>query len=126
MLPKKLSTGVRYLSSSAFNCYVTILDPDAGQATDGTPNAPSVVARSIHANLAPWRGKEVDKTQLRTGQSSYKIVIRYPKTYTVDTSMLVQLTRGTTTHTLNIESILDPDGQAVELHIWCWEDNAST
>ena len=126
MLPKKLSTGVRYLSSSAFNCYVTFLNPDAGQATDGTPNPPITVASGIHANIAQWRGKEVDKTQTRVAQSSYKIVIRYPKTYTVDASMQVQMTRGTTTHLFNIESISDPDGQGVELHLWVWEDNAVT
>jgi SPP1 family predicted phage head-tail adaptor len=119
MLPKKTSTGVRYLSSSAFNCYVSILQPDAGQATDGTPNAATTVASGIHANVAQWRGKEVDKTQTRVAQSSYKIIIRYPKSYTVDASMQVQV-RG---QLHNIESISDPDGQQVELHLWTWVDN---
>jgi SPP1 family predicted phage head-tail adaptor len=119
MLPKKLSTGVRYLPSSAFNAYITFQNPDAGQATDGTPNSATTVATNVHANIAQWRGKEVDKTQLRTGQSSYKITIRYPKTYSVDASMQV-LVRG---QLHNIESISDPDGQQVELHLWTWVDN---
>src|SRR5580692_7803909 len=97
-LPKKLSTGVRYLPASAFNAYITILDPDAGQATDGTPNVPTVVASGIHANVTPWRSKEVDKQQARVGQSSFKIVIRAPKTFNVDTGMQIQLVRGGTTH----------------------------
>jgi head-tail adaptor len=126
MLPKSVSTGVRYLPSSAFNCYATFLDPDQGQATDGTPNPALTVASGIHANVAQWRGKEVDKPQLRIGQSSYKIVIRYPKCYTVDAGMQIQFTRGTTTHLCEIESISDPDGRGIELHIWCWENNAST
>jgi head-tail adaptor len=116
MLPKKLSTGVRYLPSSAFNCYVTILNPNSGQATDGTPNAPSTVATGIHANVSPWRSKEKDTSQLRVGQSSYKIVIRYPKTYSIDTGMQIML-RG---QLHIIESFYDPDGQRVELHIWTW------
>ena len=123
MLPKKLSTGVRYLPSSAFNCYISIIQPNAGAAADGTPNAATTVASGIHANLSPWRGKEVDKGQTRTGQASYKIVIRAPKSYTIDEGMLVVLTRGGVTHTFNIETILDPDGQGIEAHLWVWENN---
>jgi SPP1 family predicted phage head-tail adaptor len=113
-LPKKASSNVRYLPSSAFNCYVTILNPDAGQAGDGTPNAATVVAQNVHANVTQWRGKEVDKSQDRVGISSYKIIIRYPKTYLIDTGM--QFVLRDQLH--NIESFSDPDGQKVELHIW--------
>ena len=119
-LPKKLSTGGRYLPSSAFNCYIDILNPDAGQATDGTPNAPTVVATGIHANLQPWRAKEVDKAQTRIGQSAFKIVVRYPKTYTIDSGMVIHAIRGGVTTLHNIEAAYDPDGQQVELHIWTW------
>jgi SPP1 family predicted phage head-tail adaptor len=119
MLPKKLSTGVRYLSASAFNCYITFVDPDAGQASDGTPNAPVVVASNIHANVAQWRGKEVDKPQERVGQSSYKMIIRYPKTYAVNAGMQIQFR----SQLHEIESISDPDGQQVELHLWTWVNN---
>ena len=125
MLPKKLSTGVRYLPSSAFNCYVSFLNPNAGQATDGTPNPPVTVASGIHANVAPWRSKEVDKSMTRIGQSSYKVVIRAPKTFTVDTGMLIQLVRDGVTHLMNIESLYDPDMQGVELHIWAWDSDAT-
>jgi SPP1 family predicted phage head-tail adaptor len=113
-LPKKTSTNVRYLPSSAFNCYVTIQNPNAGQVADGTPNAPAVIAQNIHANVVEWRGKETEKSQYRAGISSYKIVIRYPKTYTVDTGM--QIVFRNQLH--NIESFSDPDGQRVELHLW--------
>jgi head-tail adaptor len=125
MLPKKLSTGVRYLPSSAFNCYITVLNPNAGQAADGTPNAPTTVATGIHASVSPWRSKEVDKGQIRVGQSSYKVVIRAPKTFTIDTGMQIQCVRAGVTHLLNIESLYDPDMQGVELHIWCWDSSAS-
>lgn len=117
-LPKKLSTNVRYLPASAFNSYVTFLQPNAGQATNGTPNAPTVVVSGIHANVAQWRGKEVLKTEDRVAFSSYKIVVRYPKTYSVDTGMQIQIVRGGVTQVHNIESFSDPDGQQVELHIW--------
>jgi head-tail adaptor len=133
MLPKKHGTGIRYLPASAFNCYITFLSSadggDGGAAADGTPNASAVVSdksKAVHANLAPWRGRELDKGQLRTGQSSYKLTIRYPKTYSVDTSMLIQMNVGTTTHLFNIDSIMDPDGQGVELHMWVFEDNPKT
>jgi hypothetical protein len=124
MLPKKLSTGVRYLPSSAFNCYITILQPNAGQATDGTPNAPTTVASGIHANVSPWRSKEVDKTQTRVGQSSFKVVIRAPKTFSVDTGMQIQITRAGNTTLYDVEGAYDPDGQAVELHMWVWSSSA--
>jgi head-tail adaptor len=123
MLPKRLATGTRYLPSSAFNCYVSFIQVNTGQAADGELNAPVTVVSGIHANLAPWRGKEVDKPQTRIGQSSYKITIRYPQTYTIDTGMQVQLVRGNTAHLFDIETMLDPDGQGVELVLWVWENN---
>ena len=113
-LPKKLSTNVRYLPSSAFNSYITVINPNAGQAADGTPNAPTTVVSGIHANVSPWRSKEIDKTQTRVATSGYKIVIRYPKTYSLDTGMQIQLRN----QLHNVDSFYDPDGQQVELHIW--------
>ena len=125
-LPKKLSTGVRYLPASAYNCYVTFLQPNAGQQADGTPNPSTVVASNIHCNCAQWRGKESDKSQTRDAVSSYKIIVRYPRTYILDSGMQIQITRGGSTHLLNIESMSDPDMQGVELHIWGWEENATS
>jgi SPP1 family predicted phage head-tail adaptor len=113
-LPKKASTGIKYLSASAFNSYITIQNPNAGQASDGTPNAPTTVAQNIHANVSPWRSRELDKQQDRVGLSSYKIVVRYPKTYSIDGGM--QILVRSQLH--NIDSFYDPDGQQVELHIW--------
>lgn len=112
-LPRR-SSGIRYLPSSAFNTYITILNPNAGQAADGTPNAPTTVASGIHANVSIWRSKEVDKTQTRVGVASYKIVIRYPKIYSLDGGMQILLRN----QLHNIDSFYDPDGQQVELHIY--------
>lgn len=119
-LPRKHSTGTRYLPSSAYNCYVTILNPNAGQAADGTANTPITVAQNIHANVNPWRGKEVDKSATRVGISSYKIVIRYPKTYNIDTGCQILLRN----QLHSIDSFFDPDGQQFELHIYtfCTDD----
>lgn len=117
-LPKKLS-GVRYLSSAAFNCYVDVINPNAGQASDGTPNPPLTVKCRVPANVAPWRSKEVDKAQTRIGQSAFKIVVRYPKSYLIDTGCQLIL-RG---QTHEIESLYDPDGQQIELHMWTWTNN---
>lgn len=125
-LPKQLSTNYRYLPSSAFNSYITLIDPNAGQATDGTPNSPITVATNIHANVASWRSKESDVSESRVAQSSYKVVIRYPRAYSVNSGMQIQLTRGGSMHLLNIESVYDPDMQGVEMHIWVWEDNATS
>jgi SPP1 family predicted phage head-tail adaptor len=113
-LPKDPNTGIRHFSSDAFNCYVTILQPNAGQGSDGTPNQPTTVAQNIHANMSPWRSKEEDKPQSRVGLSSYKIVIRYPKTYSLDSGMQIMLRN----QLHNIESFYDPDGQRAELHIY--------
>ena len=116
---KHPGTDFRYLPSSAYNAYVTIQNPNAGQAGDGTPNAPIVVAQNVHANVSLWRGKEVDKGETRVGTSSYKIVIRYPKTYSIDTGC--QLLLRSQLH--NIDSFLDPDGQRVELHLYTFVTN---
>jgi hypothetical protein len=134
-LPRKMSTRVRYLPSSAFNSYITIAQPNAGQAIDGTPlgqaidgtplgesDAPipesAIIASGVHANIAPWRSRELDKRETREGVSSYKIVIRYPKNYSLDTGCVIWVTRGGQTQIHNIDSFYDPDGQQVELHIW--------
>jgi SPP1 family predicted phage head-tail adaptor len=121
MLPRKLSTNVRYLSASQLNTLISIIQPNAGQAADGTPLPPTTVG-TTHANVAQWRGKELDKPQSREGQSSYKIIIRYPKAYSIDSGMQIMV-RG---QLHNIESISDPDGQMVELHIWTFVDNDVT
>ena len=118
----KRPSGARYLPSSAFNAYVDIVNPNAGQAADGTPNAETSVATGIHASIAMWRGREQDKTQTRVGVSTYKAIIHSPKTYTVDSGMVL-LTKG---RRLNIESLLDPDMQGVELHMWCFEESATS
>jgi head-tail adaptor len=114
-LPKTAGGSNRYLPSSSYNCYITVKNPNAGQAADGTPNAPVVVAQNIHASVALWRGKEVDKSE-RVGQTSYKIVIRYPKTYNIDTGCQILLRN----QLHSIESIADPDGQRFELHLFTW------
>jgi head-tail adaptor len=116
-LPRKLS-GQKYLSNSAFNSYITIINPNTGQAANGTPNAPTTVVQT-HANVSPWRSKEIDQNQTRVGTSSYKIVVRYPKTYSVDTGMQIMLRN----QVHNIDSLYDPDGQQVELHIFTFVNN---
>ena len=118
-LPKQFETGIRYLDASAFNCYVSVLQPNSGQLSDGTPNPPTTVVGNIHANVTPWRSKEVDKTQTRDAISSYKIVIRYPKTWALDTGMQIQVRD----QLHNIDSFMDPDGQRVELHIFTFVTN---
>ena len=112
-LPKN-PAGVRYASSNDFNCYITVINPNAGQAANGTPNAPTVVRQNVHAKVEQWRGKETDKEQSRVAISSYKIVIWYPKTWSLDTGMQIKLRN----QLHNIESFSDPDGQRVQLHIW--------
>jgi SPP1 family predicted phage head-tail adaptor len=121
-LPKKVSTNMRYISASALNSRVSFLQPDAGADPNGGPLPFTTVASNVAANIAMWRGKEEDKTQQRIGQSSYKIIIRYPKNFAVDSGMLI------TCHdqTFNIESLSDPDMQKVQLEIWAWVDNGST
>jgi SPP1 family predicted phage head-tail adaptor len=116
---KSPATDVRYLTSSAFNSYISVQNTNAGQAADGTPNVPTVVASNVHASISPWRSKEVDKQQTRDALSSYKIVIRYPKTWNIDTGCQI-LVRG---QVHNIDSFYDPDGQRVELHIYTFVTN---
>ena len=118
MLPKRLSTGVRYLNASQYNTPVTITDPNAGQAADGTPLAEVVIA-TTHANISRWRDREADKAQARSSQGYYKIVIRYHKTYSLHTGMniLVRNQRHL------IDGFLDEDGQMIQLSISTWVEN---
>jgi len=124
-LPKRFTTGNRYLGSSAFNSFVDFIDPNQGQASDGTPNAAVTVVRHVPANISPGSGirgaKEVDKPQERIGQSLYKIIVHFPQNYTLDTGMQIQLN----SQIMQVESFYDPDGQQVELHIFAWQDNAT-
>lgn len=118
MLPKRLSSGVRYMSASQLNTPITLVQPNAGQAADGTPVPEQIVAQT-YANVAQWRNKELDKTDTRNAQSSYKITIRYPKTYTLDAGMNI-LVHG---QRHQIDSFSDLDGQRVELSIWTFVEN---
>lgn len=113
-LPKN-PWGNRYLSSTDYNTQVTFTQPNNGNAVDGTP-LPEVAVATVWANVIEYRSKQVDKPQTLQGQASYKIIIRYPKTWAIDTGMniLVRSQRH------NIESILDPDGNRHELSIWTW------
>ena len=114
----KNPAGVRYTDSNEYNCRLTFIQPNAGQATDGTPNVPTTVKNNVWAKVAQWRGKEADKTDTRVALSSYKIVIRYPN-FHIDTGMQIKLRN----QLHEIESFSDPDGQRVELHIWTFVTN---
>ena len=121
MLPKGLSR-VRYKSGGEFNIPISIIQPNNGQATDGTPLATTTVA-TTWANVAMWKNKEIDNRETRNAQSSYKITIRYPKTYNIDTGMQIMVRN----QLHFIDSFSDPDGQMVELCIWTWvEDDSIT
>jgi SPP1 family predicted phage head-tail adaptor len=116
-LPKQ-PTGVRYLGSTDFNTQVTFTQPNNGNAADGTPMPETAVA-TTWASVTLWRGKQEDKPETTVAVSSYKVVIRYPKTWCVDTGMNV-LVRG---QRMNIDSFFDPDGTRNELHLWTWVAN---
>lgn len=116
-IPKRPATGVRYKSASELNCLITFQQA-SGAESDGTPNT-SVPVRMTHANISMWRGKESEKAQQRNAESSFKIVIRYSKSF-VPTSDMTILYHG---QTYNIESVSDIDGQQVQLEIWAWIEN---
>ena len=116
-LPKTPS-GTRYAGSTDRNTRITITQPNAGNSADGTPLGEQTVA-SVWASVSEWRGKQQDKAQTQQAQSSYRIVMGYPQTYSLDTGMLIHFGN----HLLNIDSFSDPDGNNVELHIWAWEGN---
>lgn len=113
-LPKQ-AWGTRYNGSTDYNTQITFTQPNRGNAADGTP-LPEVAVATTWANVSQWRGKQNEKAQTLQAVSSYKIVIRYPQTWSVDTGMNI-LVRG---QRHNIESFSDPDGNRQELHIWSW------
>jgi SPP1 family predicted phage head-tail adaptor len=94
---------------------VLVTQPHVGNAADGSP-LPELAVAQPWANVSMWRGKQEDKAQTVQAVSSYKIIIRYPETWTLDSGMNI-LCRG---QRHNIDSFSDPDGNAVELHIWTW------
>ncbi len=113
-LPKQ-PWGARYQGSTDFNTRITFIQPNTGNAADGTP-VPEAIVATPWANVTMWRGKQEDKTQTLQAVSSYKVIIRYPQTWAVDTGMNIMV-RG---QRHNIESFSDPDGNQQELHIWTW------
>ncbi len=117
----KTPWGTRYLSATDFNTQMSFVQPNMGNGTDGTPLPASTVA-CVWANVTQWRGKQKEGKQTLQAQSSYKVVLQTPTTWTLDSGML--LTFGP--HTLNIESFSDPDGQNVETHIWGWQGKPVT
>jgi SPP1 family predicted phage head-tail adaptor len=117
MLPKRISTGVRYMSASQLNSLITFMQA-RGAASDGTPNVP-VAVWTTHANISMWRGKERDLKETRNAASSFKITIRY-STMFVPTSDMTISYHG---QTYNIESVSDIDGQKIQLEIWAWIEN---
>jgi SPP1 family predicted phage head-tail adaptor len=118
-LPKQ-ATGVRYLGSTDYNTHITVVQPNMGNAPDGSP-LPEVVIATTWASVSMWRGKEEDKPQTLQTVSSYKIVIRYPRTWSLDAGMNI-LVRG---QTHNIDSFFDADGTRTELSIWTWVGDAT-
>ena len=113
-LPKQ-PYGTRYLGSTDYNTLITVTQPLGGNAADGTP-MPEVAVWTGWANVTQWRGKQEEKPQTTQAVSSYKIIIRYPMTWSIDTGMHI-LVRA---QQHNIESFSDPDGNRNELHIWSW------
>jgi SPP1 family predicted phage head-tail adaptor len=111
----KAPYGTRYLCATDYNTKIVITQPNNGNGADGTP-LPETTVATPWANVAQWRGKQSDKPQTLQAVSSYKIIIRYPKTYAMDAGMNILL-RG---QRHNIESYSDPDGNRIELHIWTW------
>jgi SPP1 family predicted phage head-tail adaptor len=116
-IPKRASTGVRYKSASELNCLITFQQA-VGAESDGTLNAPTTVW-TTHASITMWRGRENDAAQQRNAASSFKITMRYSKTF-VPTSDMQIVYHG---QTYNIESVSDVDGQQVQLEIWAWIEN---
>ncbi|HZQ25272.1 MAG TPA: phage head closure protein [Terriglobales bacterium] len=111
-LPKKLSTGFRYLGASAYNSKITLMNPE-GIGSSGSKVAPTVFKADVPANITVLRGKEQLRGPELTATMSYKIVIRYRAG--VNSAMTV-VNRD---QTFRIEDIGDPDGQRVELHLLC-------
>ncbi len=113
-LPKQ-PWGTRYLGATDYNTQVSFVQSLSGNAADGTPMPPTTAA-TVWANVTQWRGKQEDKPQTLQAVSSYKIVIRYPQTWSLDTGMTIMVRA----QVHNIESFSDPDGNRNELHIWTW------
>ena len=116
-LPKQ-PWGSRYLGSTDYNTQVTFTQPNNGNGADGTP-LPETAVATVWANVAQWRGKQDDKAQTLQAVSSYKLIIRWPQTWSIDAGMNI-LVRDLR---LNVESFSDPDGNRNELHIWAWAGN---
>lgn len=116
-LPKQ-PWGTRYSGSTELNTQVTFTQPNNGNDATGTP-LPETAVATTWANVTLWRGKQEDKPQTTVPVASYKVVIRYPQMWSVDSGMNI-LVRG---QRHNIDSFFDPDGNRNELHIWTWVAN---
>jgi SPP1 family predicted phage head-tail adaptor len=109
----KTPWGSRYLSSTEYTTRVTFTQPANGNDETGTP-LPETAIATTWANVTLWRGKQEDKTETTVSVAAYKIIIRYPRTWSVDSGMNI-LVRG---QLHNIDAFADLDGTRTELHIF--------
>ena len=114
----KVATGVRYLNSTDYNVRAYFIQPNLGNQADGTPLPPATIA-TVWCNVALWRGKQNEKSQLLQGSTSYKVSIRYPRTFAIDTGMTIMIRN----QVHNIESFADIDGTRQEMVIYTWVGN---
>jgi SPP1 family predicted phage head-tail adaptor len=115
MLPKKLSTGFRYTATSAFDNKVTIQSLSTTADDLGGLSTQTVFAANIYASVRPLQGRELYKAQQLVAEVTHKVVIRYR--VGVKSNMTV-LFDG---RVFDIQYVMDPDEQKVELWLFCLE-----
>jgi Phage head-tail joining protein len=105
MLPKRLSTGVRFTGASEFNRRITILKPGEGADTEGTPVALVTLATNVPAKITGLRnlGKPDQTQQLTQAVTYYEVVIRYRPDVPYDAILLGP--KGQTWTVTNIHNV---------------------
>lgn len=121
MLPKQLTTGVRYTGASARNRKITIQAPNATADDLGGVSGYTTIA-TPWAKIVSLKGREVYKSQQITAEVSHMITIAFPKTYTVLSKMIVLYK----TRKFEIVDVSDPDEGKVDLQLLCLERNDGT
>lgn len=119
MLPKN-TNGVAFTSTTEFNRRVSLYQPGTGSDSEGTPNAPTLVANDVPAKIMqmPNRGKPDQQGQITQAVDYFQVCIRYRSDVRNDWTVI-----GPTGQVWRVTSTNNVDFANREIRLMCREIN---
>jgi hypothetical protein len=116
---QRLNDSFRYTNRSAMRDLITIMQPAATNAPDGSPGTPTVFAANVWASCKVQRTPiEINSSELVQGEVFWDVRTPYIAGVNDQMSMI-----GSKGQNWFIVSVTDPDQREVELRFLCREMN---